>query len=151
MHRGGEKAQILGDDILFAQRLVHRLEEADARAGLPAAVFGGGVPIGDGVVGVEASEVVDAKCIADLELPGDPLEPPGVAVLLHPLPVKKGVAPQLTIGREAVGGTAGHLGGPAVFVQLKLVWIGPHVCAVQSHIDGQIADDGDVLLVDILL
>ena len=150
-HGGGQKAQILSNDVLFTQGFIHRLEEGDARSGLPHAVAGGGLPIGDGVVGVEPPEVVDAQGVADLELPGDPLQPPAVVVLHHLFPVEQGVAPQLAVLREAVGGTARHFGGLSVLVQLKLVRVGPHVRAVQGHIDGQIADDGDTFFVDIFL
>ena len=150
-HRGGKEAQILGDDVLFAQSLVHDFEKINARPGAPAAVFGGVVPKGNGIVGVEAPEMVDAQSVANLELPGDPLEPPGVAVLLHLLPVEQRVAPQLAVGGETVRWAAGHLGGPAVLVQLELFRVGPHVGAVQGHIDGQVANNGDAFLIDILL
>ena len=95
--------------------------------------------------------MVDPQGVADLELPGDPLEPPGIAVLRHLLPVEQGVAPQLAVRSEAVGRTAGHFGGPARLVQLELFRVGPHVGAVQGHIDGQVPQDGDPLPVDVPL
>ncbi len=150
-YRGGEEAQVLGNDVLSAQSLVHRLEESDARAGLPPAIAGGLVAVGDGVVGVEAPEVVDAQGVVQLELEGDAPQPPGVAVLLHFFPVEKGVAPKLAVGGEAVGGTSGHLGGQALPVQLELVRVGPHVGAVSRDVDRQIADDGDAQGIDVLL
>ena len=142
-HRRGEEAQVLGDDLPAAQPLLRRPEEVHPRPGLPVAVPGGGLPGGDGVVGLEAPEVVQAQDVIDPELEGQPAQPPGVALLFHPRPVKQGVAPQLPVGGEAVGGTAGHLGGPPLFVQLELLRTGPHVGAVPRRVDGQVSDDGD--------
>ena len=148
-HRLSLEAQVLGDDVLPAQLFIDGLEEIQAGAGAPASVPGGFVAVGDGVIGVEAPEMVDAQRVVDGELEGDAAQPPLVAVLLHPLPVKEGVAPQLAVLGKAVGGTAGHLGGDAVPVQLELVRVGPHVGAVAGHVDGKVADDAHALAVGV--
>ena len=150
-HRGGEETQVLGDNVLFPQAAIHRLKKRNARTGLPDAVFCSLVPIRDGIIGVEAPEVVNAQGVVELELPSDAPQPPGVAVLLHPLPVEQGIAPQLAVGGKVVRGAACNLGGPPVLIQLELVGIGPHVSAVQGHIDGQVPNDGNPLLVGVLL
>ena len=150
MHRGGEEAQVLGDDGPIPQGLLEDVEKGDARPGTPTAPAGVFVPGGDGIVGVKAPEVVNAQHIVDGELEGHPAHPPLVAVFHHALPVEEGVAPQLSVLGEAVGGTPGHLGGAQVLVQLELLGIGPHVGAVRGHIDGQVSDDGDALAVGVL-
>ena len=86
--------------------------------------------------------LVDAQHVVDLALVGDAALPPGVAVMLHKIPVKEGVAPELAAGGEPVGRTARHLGGQQVFVQLELLGVGPYVHAVAGDVDGQIPDDG---------
>ena len=60
-----EKAKVLSDDVLFPQGAVHRLEKIQAGAGPPAAVAGGGVPVRDGVIGLETPEVVDAQRVIE--------------------------------------------------------------------------------------
>ena len=77
------------------------------------------------------------------------MQPPLVAVPLHPFPVKQGVTPELAVLRKGVRGTPGHFGGAAPVIQLKLLRTGPHVGAVQGGVDGQIPQDGDALLVGI--
>ena len=151
MDRGSEKAQILRDDLLFAQGPLHRLKQLDPRSLPPPPVLSGGLPIGDGVVGVKAPEVIDPQHIVDLTLIGDAAHPPGKVVSLHVVPVKEGVAPQLAVGGEAVGGTARHLGGPPVLVQLELLRVGPHVHAVGGDIDGQVPDDPDAFPIGVFL
>ncbi len=144
-HRVGEEAQVLGNDLPSAQRPVHRFEEVQAGAGLPPPVSGGLVAVRDGVVLVKAPEVVDAQHVEQPELKTDAPQPPAVAILFHHLPVKQGIAPQLAIGRERVRRTARHLHRRQLLVQLELLGDGPHVGAVQRHIDGQVADDGNAL------
>ena len=95
--------------------------------------------------------MVDAQGVVELELEGDAPQPPGVAVLLHCFPTEQRVAPQLAVGGEGVGGAARHLNGQAVFVQLELLRVGPHVGAVQRHIDGQVSDNGHAFFVGVLL
>ena len=58
----GEETEVFGDDPFAGGRdgAVEGGEEFDAGAGFPVAIFGGGVGGGDGVVFVEAAEVVDA-------------------------------------------------------------------------------------------
>ena len=68
-----------------------RKERAFAKDYLRPAVAGGLVPVGDGVIGVEPPEVVDAQGVVELELEGDAPQPPGVALLLHLLPVEQRV------------------------------------------------------------
>ena len=150
-HRVGKIAQVLGDDGLLSQSPLHRPEELHPGPLPPVAVPGGGRLGRDDVVGVEPPEVVDPQHIIEALLPADALDPPGVAVGLHPLPVEEGVAPQLAVGGEAVRRDAGHLHGPHVPVQLELSGPGPHVGGVAGDIDGQVPDKADAQAVGVVL
>ena len=147
IYRRGEKAQVLGDDAPGAKAPAEGLEEVHPRPGQPPAIPGGLLPIGDGVIGFKAPEVVQPQHVVNFKLKGHPVQPPGIAVLLHPLPPEQGVAPQLAVGGIVIRGHPGHQSGIAVFIQLELVRGGPHVGAVPGDIDGQVAHDGDALLV----
>ena len=72
-----------------------------------------------------------------------------VPLCVHLLPVVDGVAPELTVGTEAVGGTAGHRRGTAAGVQLEELGVGPDVGGIQGHIDGHVADDPDAVAVGV--
>ena len=141
LYRGGKEAQVLGDDGGVLHVLVDGPDEVHAGALAPAAVAGGGVPVGDGVVALQPPEVVDAQHIVHGEVRLDALDPPGVAVLLHHVPAVQGVAPQLAVGGEGVRRAAGDLGGHVLLIQLEQPGLGPHVGAVHGHIDGRVPND----------
>ena len=149
VHLRGEKAQVLGNDGPGAQAAAEGPEEVHPRPGQPLAVPGGLLPVGDGVIGFKAPEVVQPQHVVNFELKGHPVQPPGVAVLFHPVPPEQRVAPQLAVGGVVVRGHPGHQGGAALVVQQELLRGGPHVGAVPGDIDGQVAHDGDALSVDI--
>ena len=94
--------------------------------------------------------MVDAKHIVKPQLMGDPTDPPGIPVGLHPLPVKERVAPKLAVDGKGVGRAARHLGGHQLPVQLKQLRPGPHIGGIQRHIDGQVPDQADTPAIDIL-
>ena len=151
LYRGGKEAQVLGDDGGVLHVLVDGPDEVHAGALAPAAVAGGGVPVGDGVVALQPPEVVDAQHIVHGEVRLDALDPPGVAVLLHHVPAVEGVAPQLAVGGEGVRRAAGDLGGHVLLIQLEQPGLGPHVGAVHGHIDGRVPNDLHAPLVGVLL
>ena len=107
---GGQIAQILGDDAALAQRLVHGVDEGAVRAFLPVTARSGLVPGGDGVVALEAPEMVDADDVVDGSSVFDALLPPAEVLGLVAGPVVERVAPELTVGGKGVGRTSGNAG-----------------------------------------
>ena len=86
---------------------------------------------------VDADDVEQARGRRDAALP--PVE----AVVAHPVPVVKRVAPELTVGGEAVGRAACHTRRHTVAVELEQVGIRPDVARIVGNVDGQVADDLD--------
>ena len=95
--------------------------------------------------------MVNADHIVELLRAADAADPPAVAVARHRFVVVQRIAPELTVGAEAVGRDAGDLNGDVVFVQLEHLGLCPHVGGVHRHIDGQVADDANAEGVDIVL
>ena len=146
---GGHVAQILGDEVQLRQGLPDGTEEALAGAGNPLAVPGGFVPGGNGPVAFEATEMVEANHVIHACGSGQSLDPPAVAGIGHLLPVVDGIAPELTVLGESIGGTACHHFGAAVLVQLEQLRLCPDIGAVQRNVNGHVTDDADALIVGV--
>ena len=67
-----------------------------------------------------------------------------------PSPVIEGIAPELAVGGEGVGGDPGHRSQAAVLIQLKQLRVVVHLGAVGGQIEGDVPHDADVLLVGVL-
>ena len=144
----GGIAQVLGDEPQLGEPAGEHPHQAHARALDPMAVFGGGLAVGHGPIGLEAPEMVDADHVIQLGGTVYPADPPAEAVGLHPVPGVQGVAPELTVGAEVVRRHAGYLRGNALVVQLEALRLRPHVGGVHGHINGQVANDLDVQAVE---
>jgi hypothetical protein len=138
---GRQKAQILRKNGPGPQGRFYRLKEPQAGPLPPAPFLSGRRPVGDGIIGVEPPKMVDAQYVINSALVVDAPYPPPEAVGLHEIPVKEGVAPELAVRGEAVGGTACHLDGLARPVQLELFRLGPYVHTVPRDVDGQVANE----------
>ena len=148
---GIQVAQVLGDELQLRSGALESFQQLHARAGLPVALLGGLRVGGDGPIGVEGAEVVDADGVVEPGTPGDALPPEVEDLLFIALPVIQGVAPELAVGGEGVRGHAGHIGQMAVLIQLEQLRVGPAFHAVGGEIEGDVAHDADVLLVGVLL
>ena len=102
---GVQVAQILGDDVQRGYGSLNALNQLHAGAGLPMAVQGYRVPGGDGPVGVEGAEVVDADHVVELRRPGHPLCPPGEDLFPVARPVVEGFPQCWPVAEKASGGT----------------------------------------------
>ena len=149
-HVLGDEAQILGDDPSPGEFLTHTAEQFQTGRAFPFSVAGRALSVGDGVIAGKTAEVVDTYQIVDGEILLHPIQPPAKAVFLHLFPVVDGIAPQLTVGGESVGGTSRHHGGIVIFIQQELLRRTPYVHAVVSHVDGHIADDQNTLFVGVV-
>ena len=143
-------AQILRDELQLGEPAVEPVDQIHAGTCDPVTVFGGGLAVGHRPVAGKAAEMVDADHVIELACAVDAAYPPAEAVLPHGVPVIQGVAPQLAVGGEVVRRDAGHRLGHQLLVQLEELRLRPHVGGIQRHIDGQVADDADALLVDIV-
>ena len=148
-HRVGHHAQVLRNDVQIRECGFNSRDKGLARSGDPVSAARRSLAEGHGPVALQAAEMVDADHV---EQPGrrmEPPDPPGVAVLRHPVPVVERVAPKLPVLGEIVRRDSRHLGRPALAVQLKHAPVRPYVRAVQRNIDRHVADDADPLFMDV--
>ena len=122
--------QVLRDQVQAGDLPAQVVHQVLAGTGLPAALQGGGGPHGDGPVGVEAPEVVDAHRVVEQRGVFHPAHPPGKERLPVSGPVIEGVAPVLAHVGEGVGGHAGRRLGAERLVELEESGLGPHLRAV---------------------
>ena len=94
--------------------------------------------------------MIDAQHVEQLSCAIDAPYPPSEAIVTHGVPVVQRVAPQLPVGAEVVWRHAGYRLRHELVVQLEELGLGPHIGGVHGHIDGQVADDADAQLVDIV-
>ena len=120
------------------------LEKGRARGFNPLAVDGGFVLSGDGPVGLEAAEVVEADDVVEELGAADAVDPPGEARLLEDVPLVEGIAPALAGLREIVGRDTGNADGQEVLVELEELGVRPDVGAVVVDEDGDVANEADV-------
>ena len=145
----GQIAQVLGNDAALAQRFVHGVDEGAVRAFDPFAARCRGVPGGDGVVALEAAEVVDADDVINRGGVLHPALPPGKVLCLVAGPVVERVAPELAVGRKGIRRAAGHLGQVDLPIGLEKLRPGPEVAGIRADVDGDIAHQLDALFVGV--
>src|SRR6185503_14652036 len=136
-------AEILRNDGKAAQGFMERPEQPHARPRFPVPTARIGCARGDGPVGLEAAEVVQAEEIDALEIGPDAPDPPAEAVRLDAVPVVEGRAPALPRLAEVVGRHARHGAGLSGFVELKGLAPRPHVGAVVRDVDRRVAEEPD--------
>ena len=149
LHLRGQVAQILGDDIAAAQRLLHGVDKVPVRAFFPVTARSRGASGGDGIVALKAAEVVDAYHIVDGGGVLHALLPPAKAGDLVGGPVVQRVAPQLTVCRKGIRRTAGYMGQVHLSVSLEQLRVGPQVTGIRADVDGDIAHKQDTLAVGV--
>ena len=145
----GQIAQVLGNDAALPQRFVHGVDEGAVRAFDPFAARRRGVPGGDGVVALEAAEVVDADDVINGGGVLHPALPPGKVLCLVAGPVVERVAPELAVGRKSIRRAAGHLGQVDLPIGLEKLWPGPEVAGIRADVDGDVAHQLNALLVGV--
>ena len=145
------EAQVFCDNLQIGSFLFDGLEKAVTGAFHPLPVPGRLLGMGNRIIFIKAAEVVDADDIVKLFAPLHARNPPGIAGLLVVLPVVDGIAPALAVDGESIGRAARDIDWSPVRVHLEEVGIGPDVRTIFRHIDGDVTDDGNALLVRILL
>ena len=78
------------------------------------------------------------------------MHPPGISLLLKNFPPVYGVAPELSGFAEIIGGDTGDKIRSLLIIQLKNLWMRPHVNTVMFNVDGNIADDLNPLIVTVI-
>ena len=144
-----ENGKILGNQAQLREGLLERTDEVFAGAFDPMAVPCSRLAIGHCPVALQAAEVVDTDHVKQARGGADALLPPGVAVLTHPIPVIERISPELAVLREIIGRAAGHTGRRSGLVELEQRRIRPDIAGIIGHIDRQVTDDLDSLLVDV--
>ena len=143
---GRDEAEVFGDQRQGAQGGFESAEELEAGSFDPLAVdrrffFGG-----DGPVGLEAAEVVEADDVVELAGAAHAVDPPGEALLGEHIPAIEGVAPALAGGGEVVGRDAGDADGLEVVVEVEELGMDPDVGRIHVDEDGHVAEDADRVL-----
>src|SRR3569832_1460840 len=109
-------------------------------------VLAGNLPIR-----LEAAEVIDANAVVQLYRAANPLDPPGELAGGHLVPAVDRISPKLPGRTEIIGRNAGHDLRTAIGMQIELILVHPHVGAVVSDKDWQVANDRDAALVGVTL
>ena len=149
LHLRGQVAQILGDDIATAQRLLHGVDKVPVGAFFPVTARSRGASGRDGIVALKAPEVVDAHHIIDGGGVLHALLPPVKASGLVGRPVVQRVAPQLAVCRKGIRRTAGYMGQVHLSIGLEQLRVSPQVAGIRADVDGDITHQQDTLAVGI--
>ena len=137
----GDDTEIFGDERKIAEDIAETLEEVMAGGFDPLAVDGGLFVGGDGPVGLEAAEVIEADDVVEGEGAANAGDPPVEAVVFEDVPAVEGIAPALAGGGEVVWGDAGDAEGAEVGVELEDAGRRPDVGGVVVNEDGDVAED----------
>ena len=151
VHALRQKSQILRNNIHLSKLFLQPPEQLHPRPLLPVAVLCRSVSVGYGIIGFKAPEMIDPHHVIELKAMAYPLDPPLISGLPVILPPIQGIAPELACGRKPVRRTARHAFRLLLFIKLKQLRRRPGIRAVRRHIDRQIADHADSLLIRIVL
>ena len=146
-HCVGHVAEVLRDDPLLSERRLQRVEKVNAGALFPVTTRRVARPRRDGVVLVEATEVIDTYHIEEIEAAAHPGDPPVVARLRVVVPVIDRIAPELAGRRKAVRRAARDLLRLPLLVELEQLRMLREIHGITRYIDRDIADDGDALFI----
>ena len=146
---GGKQAQVLRDKRQGTKFLIRAPEEVEARAVEPAPVRTR-LARGNTKVVLETQEVIQTHAVIQLEGATQARHPPNVSILLHAIPVVRGVAPNLAGCREAIGRNAGDLVGHTVLSQGEHAGLRPCICRIIGDVHGDVADDLDAAAMSVL-
>ena len=146
-HRVGHITEVFRDDPLLSERRLQRVEEVNAGALFPVTARRIARARRDGVVLVEATEMVDPHHIEEIETAAHPRDPPAVARLLMVVPVIDRIAPELAGRRKAVRRTTRDLLRLPLLVELEQLRMLREIHGIARYIDRDIADDGDALFI----
>ena len=140
-HRIRKESKILRNDRQLSQLLPQCPEQIHAGPRLPAAMLRCPISIGNGIVFIKSTKMVDPYHVIPLIAVLDPGGPPRVAAVPMYRPVIERVPPELPGLREGIRRAAGNTHRPALRVKLEELWMRPGIGTVQRHIDRDISDD----------
>src|SRR6185437_8767101 len=124
---GGDEAEIFRDEGKVAEYIVEALEKLVAGGLDPLTVDGGLFVSGDGPVGLEAAEVVEADHVIEREGAADARNPPVETTLPKFAPAVERIAPALAAGRKVVGRDTGDPKHMAFRIKLEELRMRPDV------------------------
>ena len=151
LHLRRDHAQVFGDDGKLAQSAFQRFEKLRARTLGPAAVDRGGFSRRHFPKSFKASEVIQPHHVHHPECRAQPFDPPFVSGGLHAIPAVDRIPPKLAVRAEVIGRNTGHLGGPAIGIQLEQIAVRPYVGAIVRHVDWNVAHHLNAARVTIIL
>ena len=100
-------------------------------------------------IGLKATKVVNAHDIHLGKGHPEPISPPAIIILSHPIPAIERVSPSLPGLAKIVRRDTGDKGWLAVLFQEKEVRVGPDIGAIKGDKDGNITNDANPSLVSI--
>src|SRR6185436_13765777 len=109
------------------------MKQIGAGPGNPAAGLGGFAAGGDGPIGLEAAEMIEADEIDLLKRGPQAVDPPGVAGLLVAVPGVERIAPELAGFGKVIGRYAGDVRGSALGIDLEEIGARPNVGGVRGN------------------
>ena len=128
---------------------MHGVDEGPVRPLLPVTARSGLVPGGDGIIALEAPEMVDADDIVDGGGVLDTPFPPAEVLGLMAGPVVERVAPELAVGGKGVGRAPGHIGQMDGSIGLEQFRTCPEVAGVWADVDGDVSHQPDAVAVGV--
>ena len=142
-------AQILCDNRFFTETCFNHLKQLNTRTFFPVTIHRGFVLCRDGEIFIKASEMVDSDNVIQSKAPGDPCYPPVIAGISVMIPAIQRIAPQLSVCRKSIGRTTCNCGGFSLLIQLEHLRMCPDVRAVICHIDRNVTNDLQSLIIGI--
>ena len=149
-HIGADHSQILGNHREQRITAEKASQKIGGRGRHPFTRYGRGLVGGYFPEGHQASKMVDPDPVKVSQVVPDALQPPVVSGGLQPIPAVDRMAPQLTGGAEIVRRDAGNTPGKQLIVQFEQIGMGPDVGAAMVDIDGDVAEQLNLIVFAIL-
>ena len=93
----------------------------------PVAVLRSGFPIGNRIISIESTKMIDTYHIIAFKAGCQPLHPPGITGLLVMFPVIQRIAPQLSGDGKRIGRASRHCYRLTILIELEQLRIRPGI------------------------
>ena len=150
-NRWCQKSQILRNNGNLSQCFFQCIEKIDTRSLFPVPEFCGLIPVRNGIILVKTTEMIDTYDIIEFKAVLDPADPPLITCLFMIFPIIKRIAPQLTCSGKTIRRAACHSLRFVFLIKLEHLRCSPDVRTVKSHINRNVTDDLNSILVGVIL
>ena len=146
-YRVCHKAQILRDNVLFSKTVFNGIKKLHTRTFFPPAVLCCFIAERNRIIFVKAAEMVDSDNIIHSEAVTDSANPPLETGLFMYFPVVQRISPELSCCRKSVRRASCDLCRLIILIDFKEPRTRPGVCTVHCHINRNISNDSDSVLI----